>query len=121
MTEIKGLTTNLSEEFPQGGTGVHMAPAFRGFLGELDDRHSRLCFPRPGLFPGPTDTMAGDSLSLGELCFDLPPKVSDDRWAEKVRIIHPFVFTCLNHLNVNLLSILLFREIERAYGLSGFI
>src|SRR6266436_627307 len=106
MTQIKGLPTDLREEFPQRGTGIHMTPTFRP-LRELDDWHRRFGFPRSGFLPSATDTMAGDGLSLRELCFDLPLEIADDPGAEEVRVVHLLRLACLDHLDVDLLSFFL--------------
>src|SRR5882724_7405338 len=120
MGSADGLPTDLREEFPQGGTGVHMAPAFWSLLRELDDRHSRGHF-HPGLLPSAADTMAGDGLSLGELSFDLSSKVSDDRWAEEVLIVHLCRATGLDHLHIDLLPAFGFAQIHKADLLPGLI
>src|SRR5216684_7832453 len=57
------LPTNLLKQLPQGGTGVHVPPAF-SLLRELDDRHRRRHL-YPSLFPSATDAMPCNSLGLG--------------------------------------------------------
>src|SRR5882724_12586515 len=69
MFLVDGLTADLREEFSQGGTCVHMPPAFRSLLRELDNWHRRSHF-HPGLFASTADTMAGDGFGLGELGFE---------------------------------------------------
>src|SRR5712671_6263516 len=106
MAEVKGLTSDLREEFPQGGTCIHMAPAFRR-LGELDGWHRRGHL-NTGLLPCAANTMAGDTKSIrpkgfGELCFDLPTKVTDDGRAKEVRVVHLRRSASLDHLHIDLL------------------
>src|SRR6267142_6976493 len=79
MLLVDSLATNLREELSQGGTCIYMAPAFRR-LGELDDWHGRGHLDT-GLLPGPADAMTGNTQTIrpkgfGELCFDLPTKVT---------------------------------------------
>src|SRR5882724_3672191 len=106
MGSADGLATDLREEFPQGGTGVHMPPTF-SLLGELDDRH-RCGHFHPSLFPSAANTMTGNGLSLGKLSFDLTAQVADYGWTKEVRIIHLCRATGLDHLDVDLLSVFLF-------------
>src|SRR6266478_234018 len=120
MTQIKGLTTDLSKEFPQSGTGVHMPPA-SGLLGELDNRHRQLGSPSPGLLPCSSYTVTSDGFGLRKLCFDLPSYISNNTRPEEVRVVHLWRATSLDHLYIDLLPVLLFREVERTYPLPSLI
>src|SRR5882724_6774638 len=119
MGSADGLATDLSEEFPQGGTGVHMSPAFRP-LRELDDRHSRGHF-HSGLLPSAADAMTCTGLGLRELCFDLPSKIADDCRPKEVRIVHLICSASLNHLDVDLLPAFGFAQIHKADLIPGLI
>src|SRR5258705_1040680 len=110
MTQIKGLTTNFREELPQRGTGIHMAPAFRS-LRELDDWHRVLGFVSPSLFPCAANAMTSDSLGIGKLSLKLTSKISNDGWAEEVRVVHLRCATGLDHINIKYLPVLLLRDV----------